>query len=344
MKKLKTGHSDPSLRTSTLWYRFILEAIERTGVDSRAVATEIGLDLARLEHTESYIEDEYTALLLMAASEMAGDREYGLICGRYFVPSAFGPLGYSMMTCNTLQQALERSVQFTASMTSSTNIRFHSSGGHGSLEVIMPAFLPEVTCLVEDFVMTTILTSLRWLIGRDFCPLAVEFTHDAPISESKYVQTFAVSPVFSSARCRLQFSRQDLDSRVIFSDTAMADIHDQYAAQRSIPYTATPINPQIRRIIRQHLHDGELTLALVAQQLHISERTLQRRLKRELGSFHEILDEVRKELLQLYLADTSIPFKDVARRLGFADQSSFTRIVHRWHGQTPKTLRVLLNP
>ncbi len=344
MKSLKTGHSNPAMGTSTLWFRYLLDAIERTHIDSNTIAAGVGLDIKRLENPEAYIEDEFTALLLIAASQKADDSAYGLTAGHYFVPSAFGPLGYSMMTSETLQDALQRTVQFTASVTATTKTRLHSGNNQGFLEILMPSYHPEVAHLVDEFMMTATITAFRWLLGHNFAPLSVEFMHPEPDSVVEHIQTFGVKPEFSSNRCGFLFSRQQLDSRIIFADASMGDIHDQYAAQRSIPYMATPINTQIRRIIRQHLHDGEITLALVAQQLHISERTLQRRLKRELGSFHEILDEVRKELLQLYLADTSIPLKDVARRLGFADQSSFTRVVHRWHGQTPKTLRVLLNP
>jgi AraC-like DNA-binding protein len=343
MKPLKTGHSNPAMGTSTLWFRYLLDAIERTHIDSNAMAACVGLDIKRLENPEAYIEDEFTALLLIAASQKTDDPAYGLTAGHYFVPSAFGPLGYSMMTSETLQDALQRTVHYTASVTATTKTRLHSGNTQGFLEILMPSYHPAVARLVDEFMMTAIITAFRWLLGHDFAPLSVEFMHPEPDSAVKYIQTFGVKPVFSSNRCGFLFSRQQLDSRIIFADAAMGDIHDKYAASRLAPATITLLIPQIRRIISQHLHDGEPTLALVAQQLHISERTLQRRLKQEHGSFHVILDEVRKELLKLYLSDTDIPLKDVAHRLGFADQSSFTRAVQRWHGQPPKSLRLFLS-
>jgi AraC-like DNA-binding protein len=75
--------------------------------------------------------------------------------------------------------------------------------------------------------------------------------------------------------------------------------------------------------------------------LNVSERTLQRRLKEEGKSFHDLLDDVRCNLLDVYLSNPQLPLKEVASLLGFSDQSSFTRATQRIFGQTPKALRTM---
>jgi AraC-like DNA-binding protein len=337
---LTTGHSNPRLQTSTLWFRYLCEAIERAGLDVKLLASEIGLDLQSLEDPGGFLEDEFTALLLIAAENKSGDPGFGLKAGQYFVPSAFGPLGYSMMTSTTLLDALQRTVQFTSTVTEGTKVRLVCDDNTGFLEISMPSYHLEVARLVDDFMMTCILSAFRWLLGRHFNPLRVDFMHAEPQSTLNYVQVFGHKPVFSTPRCGFLFSRVQLDSRVIFADAAMADIHDQYAASKLSYPISTPLVPHLLRIIRQKLHHGEPTLALVAEQLNVSERTLQRRLKQENQSFHELVDVARRKLLELLLADNSLPFKEVANQLGFADQSSFTRAVHRWYGQSPKGLRL----
>ena len=81
---------------------------------------------------------------------------------------------------------------------------------------------------------------------------------------------------------------------------------------------------------------------MVSVKLNISDRTLQRRLKAEDISFHGLVDDVRRELLELYLRDLSISLKEITHRLGFADQSSFTRAVHRWYGKSPRAVRLAI--
>ncbi len=338
--QLKTGHNNPTRPTSALWFRYMCSAIERTGLDVKPLAADIGLDLRKLEDPEAFLEDEFTARLLIAAANNAGDPEYGLSAGQYFVPSAFGPLGYSMMSSANLKAALERTVQFTASVSDVTSTRLICDENTGFLEVIMPSYHPPVAKLVDEFMMICILSALRWLLGRHFVPLRVEFMHAEPKSTLKYLQAFGQKPVFSGNRCGFLFSREQLDSRIIFADAAMADIHDQYAASKLSNSNSTPLVSQLLRIIQQKLRDGEPTLALIAEHLNVGERTLQRRLKQENQSFHELVDDTRRKLLELHIADSGKPFKELAHLLGFADQSSFTRAVHRWYGQSPKALRL----
>lgn len=295
-----------------------------------------------LSDPDAFIDDEYTARLLIEAANQAGDEQFGLTAGQYFTPSAFGPLGYSMMSSATLQDALERTVQFSATVTEGTRARLTCDGSNRFLEVSMPSYLPDVGRLVDEFMMTCILSAFRWLLGRDIKPLSVEFIHAEPMAINKYIQVFGKKPVFSSHHCGFLFSREQLDSPVIFADESMRKVHDDYATSKRIHPKKSVLSPQIRRIIQQKLHAGEPTLAVVSEKLNISERTLQRRLKTEGASFHGIVDDVRRELLELYLRDSSIPLKEITHQLGFTDQSSFTRAVHRWHGQSPKSLRLAL--
>jgi AraC-like DNA-binding protein len=92
----------------------------------------------------------------------------------------------------------------------------------------------------------------------------------------------------------------------------------------------------------QCLPDGEPTRETVATGLHISSRSLQRRLQDEGTTFHDVLDDVRSNLAERYLGNERISLADVANLLGFSDQSSFTRAANRWFGTSPSKKRVSL--
>ncbi len=340
--QIKTGHSNPTARTSTLWFRYLLDAIARTGLDVEALASDVGLDMHRLDDPEAFIEDEFTARLLTEAANRADDPAFGLTAGQYFVPSAFGPLGYTMMSCATLQGAMERTVQFTATVTESTSTRLIRNDSGGFLVVSMPSYLPDVARLLDEFLLMTILTAFRWLIGHHFTPLRVELMCTEPRSTLKYAAAFGLKPVFSSARCGFQFSREQLDSKIIFADAAMTGFHDQYAASKLGQHYSSYLVPHVRRVIQQQISIGEPTLTEIAELMNMSARTLQRRLKHEQLTFHQLVDEIRQSLLDGYLLNSDLPLKEIAALLGFADQSSFTRAVNRWHGQAPKSRRLAL--
>ncbi|HEX3770279.1 MAG TPA: helix-turn-helix domain-containing protein [Polyangiaceae bacterium] len=76
-------------------------------------------------------------------------------------------------------------------------------------------------------------------------------------------------------------------------------------------------------------------VAVVAAALHMSPRTLQRRLEEEGTAFTEVLDRARLELARTALQDRSASLTAIAFRLGFADLATFSRAFKRWTGQPP---------
>jgi AraC-like DNA-binding protein len=73
----------------------------------------------------------------------------------------------------------------------------------------------------------------------------------------------------------------------------------------------------------------------VARALHVSVRTLQRRLVVAGTTFREVADRVRGELAQEHLVDPRTSITEVAYLLGFSDETSFNRAFRRWTGESP---------
>ncbi|MGI9288420.1 MAG: helix-turn-helix transcriptional regulator, partial [Pseudomonadales bacterium] len=76
-----------------------------------------------------------------------------------------------------------------------------------------------------------------------------------------------------------------------------------------------------------------------AQQLHMSERTLRRKLAAENTSFQEVLNDVRYRIASEYLQSTMLSVADIADLLGFADPSNFRRAFMQWSGLSPAAYR-----
>lgn len=94
--------------------------------------------------------------------------------------------------------------------------------------------------------------------------------------------------------------------------------------------------------VRQVLHGRQPhwpSLDEVAQVLSMSRRTLLRRLESEKISYQQLLDEARNELACWYLRQSQLPLSQVAEKIGFGDQTNFSRSFKRWKGLTPKDYR-----
>jgi AraC-like DNA-binding protein len=68
-------------------------------------------------------------------------------------------------------------------------------------------------------------------------------------------------------------------------------------------------------------------------------RALQRELAGDGRSFAELLDEVRRELAQRYLANPTMPIGSVGQMIGYSTPSSFTRWFQAEFGKTPAAWR-----
>src|SRR5262249_51637173 len=97
----------------------------------------------------------------------------------------------------------------------------------------------------------------------------------------------------------------------------------------------------VRRYLAGGLGDGQPTLEQIAPRLHMSPRTLHRRLEEEGTSFRQVLSEVRRELAARHLSEGRLAIGEIAFLLGFSEPSAFHRAFKRWTGHAPLAWREL---
>lgn len=72
----------------------------------------------------------------------------------------------------------------------------------------------------------------------------------------------------------------------------------------------------------------------------MSSRTFSRRLRQEGVSFREISTLVRNQSARELLKNTKIPISEISRKLGYSDQSNFTKAFKRMNQVSPRQFRV----
>ena len=81
------------------------------------------------------------------------------------------------------------------------------------------------------------------------------------------------------------------------------------------------------------------TLEQMAHSLHMTPRTLIRRLQREDTSFKEMLEGLRREHAAALLRNASLTAANVGEILGYRESANFGRAFRRWYGQSPSAWR-----
>ncbi len=96
---------------------------------------------------------------------------------------------------------------------------------------------------------------------------------------------------------------------------------------------------QIRSQLLTLLPEGRVDKSVVADALHMSPRTLHRKLQNRGTSYQAVLDAVRHELALQYIAQSSLSVVETSFLLGFSNPNSFARAFKKWTGKSPQAYR-----
>lgn len=174
-----------------------------------------------------------------------------------------------------------------------------------------------------------------------FVPLAIFFKHSPRGDVEVYQDHFGCPVHFDSGRDALLVSEDSIDAPNKLGDESIASFFDQHLEQELAGLTEDhALEQEVRRAVTGLLSEGVPTVSLIASELGMGTRTLQRRLSDKACSFQTIVDLARRDLAQRLLLETTYSLAEIAFLTGFAEQSGFTRAFKRWAGQTPRSYRL----
>jgi AraC-like DNA-binding protein len=116
-------------------------------------------------------------------------------------------------------------------------------------------------------------------------------------------------------------------------------MNDQTVVDYLARFDRASITMQVRSKIIAQLPEGVPKQEDIAGTLHVSVRSLQRRLKSEQTSFKHLLNDTRKALAVQYIRESYRSLGEITYLLGFSDPSNFNRAFKRWMGETPSRYR-----
>jgi AraC-like DNA-binding protein len=178
----------------------------------------------------------------------------------------------------------------------------------------------------------------RALLGPQWRPRRVQFTHAAPPAMSVHRRIFGTGIAFGGDFNGIVCDAADFDRPNPSSDAAMA-LHAQRFVE-SQPGARTQGEAQdVRRSIYQLLPHGRATIEQVARALGTNPRMLQRRLEACGETFSGLLNATRRELVMRYLENPAYSLTQVAALLGYNFPSSFTRWFAGEFGKSPARWR-----
>ena len=154
-----------------------------------------------------------------------------------------------------------------------------------------------------------------------------------------YEDYFGIAPVQGDAY-RVVFCPKDARRPFLTASEAMWSTFEPELQRRLTKLEVNaPLKQRVHSVLLESLPSGGASIDVVARQLGLSARSLQRKLKPEGVSFKEIVSETREKLARHYVTKTTLSYPEISFLIGFEEPSSFFRSFREWTGATPESLR-----
>jgi AraC-like DNA-binding protein len=330
-----------SKRFTSALVPFVLALLRQRGVDVRAlekkylhVRTADGVAMPEVSL------DELGAILADAA-KLLKDPLFGLHCAVAMPRGSYGLMEFGLRSAPTGRVAMEQLATFGALLNPLVRWSLEVDGDEVSLHHRAPR-KGGMGAAGNVFTVARILQISREMLGDDVKPAHVWLAHEEKQCPPELVKFFGTDAVaFGRASNGLSFTEKTLARVPAAADAELnralgahgaavlaqtGDLDDAYESARSVVLSLLP--------------QGVPTLAKVAKKLHVTPRTLQRRLSENGTSFAVLLGEVRRAQAERLLLRSEAPLADVAEQVGYSDTAAFVRAFKSWTGTTPGKFRL----
>jgi AraC-like DNA-binding protein len=297
-----------------------------------------GLGPAAVFDPDGAVPHRQNARLWDEAVRLTGDQDLGLHMAEWVSQCPeehFDVLAYAVQSCASLGEHYRRMGRYVRLLHEGAYLSLEIEQDtaklvHGLLDGAMPPRQP-VECMLALAVLQG-----RRAIGEEFAPRAVCFAHPWPARVGEQERLFRAPVRYGCEHNEVVLDRALLERRQLQAEPRLLAMLDrQLEGLLSRLPEDRSLQGQARRVMADHLLDGEPALYAVAAKLHMSPRSLQRRLRDEGTSFAKLLADLRRDLALRHLQSPRTTIGDVAFLLGFSEVSAFHRAFKRWTGRTP---------
>lgn len=324
----------------------MLAGVARRKIDVLPLLAANGIDIA---DTASRIPVASYAALYNLLNRELDDEGFALFAQPMRVGS-FEFLCRGCLSAPTLAEALQRASRFLRLVLPDLAVSVRRSRGNAELVIAETRRLAEQPddpgrVFAFEWLLRLLHGLACWLAGRGLALDSVIFPYRKPAHFADYALIFTEDSRFAptvpggTGTLVAAFNANLLDLPVRRDEAALATFLDGAPGKITTLYRRDrEMVTRIRDLLRAALPETP-GLDEIAGRLHLSPRSVHRRLEEEGSSFRAIKDALRRDMALTRLAKTRDPIARVAADLGYGDTSAFYRAFVEWTGMAPAHYR-----
>jgi AraC-like DNA-binding protein len=301
------------------------EVARRSALDPDRLLAEFGLPPRCVADPELMVPIDSVRRLLEASAERSGVEAFGLLMAEARNLGNLGPLGLLVREQPTLRLALETLVREGRRLNSSLFLTIDESA---DVVVLREELIVGVSGPVRqstELAIGVAFRALRAFFGSEWKPRRVCFAHEAPNDRSVHERVFGRNVEFGHDFNGIVYARRDLETPNPTADAGIARLAQQMFEQ-NLKRKDPDLAVQVRELVVALLGTGSCSIERVAQHRRLAHKGL---------TFTAVVDGVRRELAERYVAEGQRTLAEVSLMLGFSAPSGFSRWYRRQFSVTP---------
>jgi AraC-like DNA-binding protein len=328
----------PLIRTSALsGYK---ELVRELGGHPEPLLRQFNIDPERLEDLGYLIFFHSLMQLLEATAEKLQCPDFGLRLSAKQTMETLGPIAIMARTSSTVGDALFCIARYIAHHSPAITLALDHTSAPQFPRIMLDINVSDFPYRHQTVEMSIgLMANIHAMLTENRKrPEAVLFRHSRALDLKTYKRHFGCPVLFNQDCNALVLTPEQFDFPIRTADAFQREVIANYVIKKS---GGSPLNfiEQTNFIISRLLPTQCCNIKNVANELFMHQRTLQRRLKEEGYIFEDMVDKLRKQDAQNFLAERRMPMAQIAALLGYQEQSSFNRAAKRWFGVTPNSYR-----
>lgn len=317
----------------------VAQALRLKGIDPLELMAELDLDGAKIANPDWRIPFEHYNALMAHCVTTSGDEAFGLLAAEQIQPQALHGLGFAWLASDTVYDGLKRLARFGKLVSTAADLSLRDEGDRVVLDLGRIPLSDNFHFASRDYTVGMVARMSALALGDFLAPVNVQLERPRPEHPERWETMLSSRVEFGAARGCLAWYRADIMEPLVTGDPELARANDEQTEAYLNSFMAQSISREVVDKIVEHLPDGPPNQQQIAEALHVSNRTLQRKLKEEGTSFMDLLQDTRLQLARKYLRHPNRSVVETAYLLGFSEPSTFSRAFKRWTGVAPADFR-----
>lgn len=326
------------------WMIPISRAIDDFGIDFEQTLQNCNIKPEDFRDNESRVSAEKLSALLAYCNKAVNRKDFGIVIAKNFHPGMFHALGYSMMSSNSVKDALLRIARYKKVVSNTCTLTTEERQNSFYLNMDVYKYddskRPILGCKLIECFLATLVQFCREALKSDFSPKAVHLNWPKPQNDISYLSNFFnCDIVFDSPTIAIEFDAKSIATPLIGGNPLLTQTHEKMLDDYITRLDKNDVVQLVKNYIHEVLSLGTPAQTDVANKLCMSLRTLQRKLNDRETSFRDVLEQTRKKLALDYITQQHLMFSEIGYLLGFSTVGNFNRAFKRWTDCTPGEYR-----